>query len=184
VTNPILFGLPEITITGLTQLGGNATWPNLTGPNTSYDFVDHLSYLHGKHAFKFGGEIRTSQINQGSYRDGKGKFAFTGGFAFPGSTPLEDFLAGTTNHVVLQVGDPQRNLTQWGYAGFLQDDWRVTPKVTLNLGLRYEYSTPWSEAHDLLGNWQPTVGLEQVGKQISSPYNGDHKDFAPRLGER
>lgn len=182
VTNPILFGLPQIEITGLTQLGGNGTWPNITGPNTNLDFVDQLSYLHGKHAFKFGGEIRNSQINQGSYRTGRGRFFFTGGVAFPGSSSLEDFLAGTPNRLALQAGDPQRSMTQRDYAGFVEDDWRVTPKVTLNLGLRYEYSTPWSEANNLLGNWEPSVGLEQVGKQIGSAYNGDHRDFAPRLG--
>ena len=68
------------------------------------------------------------------------------------------------------------------YAGSVQDDWRVTPKVTVNLGLRYDYITPLRESNDLLGNFDPTVGLLQVGKQISSPYNGDHKDFGPRIG--
>lgn len=182
VTNPILFGLPEIKFSGLTQLGGNATWPNIPGPNTNYDFVDQLSYLHGKHAFKFGGEIRRALINQGSYRDGRGLFQFSGGAAFPHSSALEDFLAGAVTKATVQVGSPQRDMSQWLYAGFLEDDWRITSKVTLNLGLRYEYASPWSEANDLLGNWQPAVGLEQVGRQISSPYNGDHVDFAPRLG--
>ena len=182
VTNPVVFGLPEFRITGLTQLGGNATWPNVTGPNTNFDFVDHVSYLHGKHAFKFGGEIRKSLVNQGSYRDGRGLFTFTGNVAFPGSTSLEDFLAGTPKNLKLQVGNPQRSMRDWNYAGFFEDDWRVTKKVTLNLGLRYEYSTPWSAENNLLGNWEPGVGLEQVGRQISSPYNADHRDFAPRLG--
>ena len=70
----------------------------------------------------------------------------------------------------------------WGYAAFVQDDWRVTRTLTLNLGLRYELSTVVKEEHNLLGNFDPTVGLEQVGQQISSPYNGDHTEFAPCVG--
>ena len=182
VTNPTLFGLPQITFEGLTGLGGNINWPLLTGPNTNYDFVDHLSYLRGKHAFKFGGEIRDAVINQGSWQGGRGRFRFTDSGAFPGSTSLEDFLAGVPNNATLAVGSPQRNMTQWRYAGFVEDNWRITSKVTLDLGLRYEYASPWSAENNLLGNWEPTVGLEQVGKQISSAYKGDHTNFAPRVG--
>jgi hypothetical protein len=73
-------------------------------------------------------------------------------------------------------------LSQWLYAGYLQDDWRITPRVTLNLGLRYEYQGVPTEDRNLLGNFEPRVGLEQVGKNISSIYNGDHKNFSPRFG--
>ena len=65
---------------------------------------------------------------------------------------------------------------------FVQDDWRLTPSLTLNLGLRYEYETPIHEDHNLLGNFDPKLGLVQVGKQISNPYNPDRKQFAPRVG--
>ena len=79
-------------------------------------------------------------------------------------------------------GDPTRQLSNWAYAGFVQDDWRASKTLTLNLGLRYEYNTPVKEAHNLLGNFDPNLGMVQVGKQISSPYDGDHKNFAPRFG--
>ena len=69
-----------------------------------------------------------------------------------------------------------------GFAAFIQDDWRITPKVTVNLGLRYELTTVFTEQNNLIGNFDPTKGLVQVGKQIGSPFNGDHKDFAPRVG--
>jgi hypothetical protein len=186
VTNPVLNGMPQIIVAGFTQLGGSSSWPKIEGPNQTFQLIDHVSYLRGKHAFKFGGELRHGIVNQASYKKARGQITFAGGAAFSASTPLEDFLAGEPNVANLLIGNPQRHLTQWGYAGFIQDDWRIKPTITLNLGLRYEYTTPPAEANNLLGNFDPTVsptlGMVQVSKQISSPFNGDHTNFAPRLG--
>ncbi len=187
VTNPVIGSLPQIHISGFNNLGGSPGWPSLQGPAVVYQFVDYVSYLHGNHAFKFGGEIRHNGVDVGAYGGSKGAIKFNGqpggvGEAFPTSTPLEDFLAGFPSTANIQLGSPQRHLTTWDYAASIQDDWRLTPKITVNLGLRYDYATPLSESHNLLGNFDPAVGLLQVGKQISTPYNGDHKDFGPRLG--
>jgi hypothetical protein len=187
VTNPVVGSLPVIHIAGFTNLGGSPGWPSLQGPAVVYQFVDYVSYLHGNHAFKFGGEVRHNGVDVGAYGGSKGMIKFTGagggvGEAFASSTPLEDFLAGFPSTANVQLGSPQRHLTTWEYALSAQDDWRITPKVTLNLGLRYDYTTPLRESDNLLGNFDPAVGLLQVGKQISSPYNGDHKDFGPRIG--
>ena len=54
--------------------------------------------------------------------------------------------------------------------------------LTLNLGLRYELNTVIKDSNNLLGNFDPNLGLVQVGKQISSPYQGNHANFAPRVG--
>ena len=183
VTDPNLGGLPVITFNNtLNNLGGGNNWPSLRGPNSNYDFVDQVSYLRGKHAFKFGGEVLYSRVTNGAFTSGRGEIFFNGGAAFKGSTPLEDFLAGLPTKGTILAGNASRNVTQTMYAGFFQDAWRVTPKVTLNLGLRYDYNSVLKEANDLIGNWSPTVGLEQVGTNIKSPYNGYHKDFAPRVG--
>ena len=80
------------------------------------------------------------------------------------------------------AGDPIRNISQWLYAGYAQDDWRITKRVTLNLGLRYELQGVPTEDHNLFGNWEPSVGLEQVGKNISSIYKRDGRNFSPRVG--
>jgi outer membrane receptor protein involved in Fe transport len=179
VTNPIIGSLPQIHISGFGNLGGSPGWPSLQGPAVVYEFVDYVSYLHGNHAFKFGGEIRHNGVDVGAYGGSKGAIKFNSG---PEATPLEDFLAGFPSTASIQLGSPQRHLTTWNYALSIQDDWRLTPKITLNLGLRYDYITPLRESNNLLGNFDPAVGLLQVGKQISSPYNGDHKDFGPRVG--
>jgi hypothetical protein len=182
VTNPILQGVPNIRIDGFTELGGFHNFPKLVGPDNVYDFVDQVSNLRGKHAMKFGGEIRVDKVNQGTYRGGRGRIRFQNDFAFTGETPLQSFLAGTPNSTSLLAGDPVRHMTQKMFAGFFQDDWRISKRVTLNLGLRYELQGVPSEEHDQLGNFEPSVGLEQVGKNIGSLYKKDPKNFAPRVG--
>ncbi len=136
----------------------------------------------GNHAIKFGGDFRFNYADPSQRGAAKGAINFNGGKAFTGSTALEDFLAGTPFNGTVQSGNPERHLTQWYYAGSIQDDWRVTSKLTLNLGLRYEYSTPMGETHNLLGSFNPSAGLEQVGNQIGSIYKGNHHDFGPRFG--
>ena len=77
---------------------------------------------------------------------------------------------------------PARNFRQSGYSGFFEDTWRVRPRLTVDLGLRYEYFTPLGEKNNLIGTWDPTVGFEQVGVNTNHPYNPDSKDFSPRVG--
>lgn len=182
VTNPRDFGLPVIIVGGFYPLGGNPGWPSLQNPALNYQFADSVSFTHGNHVFKFGGEMRRASINNIKDRYGKGRVRFGKTPAFAGATALEDLLAGTPRDGRIAVGNTQRMVHFWSYAGFLQDDWRISPRLTANLGIRYELNTVMKEAHNLLGNFDPNVGLEQVGQQISSPYNGDHNNWAPRIG--
>jgi hypothetical protein len=187
VTNPLYGGLPIITILpfNVPEVLGGFVWPKVQGPDTRVQFVDHISYTHGKHAFKFGGEIHRDSFTGGAYAGGRGRIKFLGGGAFPnglGSTPLEDFFNGAPAVASVLIGDPTRHIHNWSTAGFLQDDWRVAKNLTLNLGLRYELSTVVKEDHNLLGNFDPKLGDVQVGQQIGAPYQGDHNNFAPRLG--
>ena len=177
ISNPLLSGIPDIRI-GLgggffSQLGAFHNFPKIVGPDKVYDLIDQVSYLRGKHAFKFGGELRRDLVHQATYRGGRGRIIFDN---------LEAFLAGTPTSAGFLAGDPTRNISQWLYAGYMQDDWRITKKVTLNLGLRYEFQAVPTEANNLFGNWEPALGFEQVGKNISSIYKPDHKNFSPRLG--
>jgi hypothetical protein len=182
VTNPILQGVPNVRIDGFTELGGFHNFPKLVGPDNVYDFVDQVSNLRGKHALKFGGEFRIDKVDQGTYRGGRGRIRFQNDFAFTGETPLQSFLAGTPSSTSLLAGNPVRHMTQNLFAAFFQDDWRVAKNITLNLGLRYELQGVPSEANNQLGNFEPSVGLEQVGKNIGSLYKKDPKNFAPRVG--
>jgi hypothetical protein len=98
VTNPIFFGFPRVNISGFTQLGGN--WPKFVGPNTNTEFLDHVSYLHGKNAFKFGGEFTIVQSSAGATSNAKGRV----NFKKKGTTSaLENFLLGNVGGFTMQA---------------------------------------------------------------------------------
>jgi hypothetical protein len=193
VTNPLYGGLPRIKIHpfgGLFETLGGFKWPKIQGPDQRYQIIDHISFTVGKHAFKFGGEFHRDSFSGGAFGDGKGYILFSGagGAAFPTSTTLEDFFAGDPSGSfpfpthALVGSTPKRNIHNFSEAAFFQDDWRIKKNLTLNLGLRYDYNGVIKEENNLLGNFSPTAGLEQVGQQISAPYHGDHTNFAPRVG--
>ena len=149
--------LPIIRVSGFNALGGSPGWPYRFGPDTVYQFVDYVSYLHGNHAFKFGGDFRRNLADPSQFGAAKGAINFRGGSA------LENMLAGIPSFATIQSGSPARQLSQWAYALSIQDDWRILPRVTVNLGLRYDYASPMAEANNLLGGFDPNLGMVQVG---------------------
>ena len=186
--SPLTGGLPRIGFFGEFQTLGGFKWPKLQGPDTIIQFIDHVSYTAGKHAIKFGGEVHRNGVNGAAYGNARGAVNFGGGAAFTNpsgtvmSSALEDFFAGDPTNASILSGNPNRSYSSWGYAAFVQDDWRASKSLTLNFGMRYELNTVIKEAHNLLGNFDPNVGLVQVGVGVSSPYQGNHTNFAPRAG--
>jgi hypothetical protein len=188
VSGPFTGGLPRIGFGGYFFPGlGGFKWPKFQGPDSITQFVDHLSYTAGKHALKFGGDLHYNRVRNAAYGNARGSVTFLGGVtsanpAPAGSTPLEDFFAGLPFKTSVEVGNPTLQLHNWAYALFFQDDWRATRNLTINFGVRYEYSSVPAEAHNLLGNFDPNLGMVQVGHQISNLYNPDHTNFSPRMG--
>ena len=192
VSGPLAGGLPRIGFGGYFFPGlGGFKWPKFQGPDSITQFVDHISHPVGKHSLKLGGELHYNHVTNAAYGNARGSITFLGGVVSPGpppanappaSSPLEDFFGGAPFKSSVEVGNPTLQLHNWEFGGFFQDDWRATKNVTLNFGLRYEDRTVPQEAHDLLGNFDPNVGLVQVGHQISSLYDSDRKNFAPRAG--
>ena len=186
VSGPLTGGLPRIGFAGAFVPGlGGFKWPKFQGPDDLIQFIDHVSYTVGTHAFKFGGEVRRNAFSGGAFGNARGSITFLGGVALPASTALEDFFAGDPFKASVQVGDPTRQIHNWSYGAFFQDDWRATRTLTINYGLRYEFSSVIKDAHNLLGNFDPNspTGLIQAGRNgVSGPYNPDHKNFAPRFG--
>ena len=192
VSGPFTGGLPRIGFGGYFFPGlGGFKWPKFQGPDSITQFVDHISYTMGKHALKFGGEIHYNKVTNAAYGNARGSITFLGTVLSPGPPPanapppssqLEDFFAGAPFKSSVEVGNPTLHLHNWAYSGFFQDDWRATKNLTVNFGVRYEFSSVPQEANNLLGNFDPNVGMVQVGHQISSLYNPDHKNFGPRAG--
>ena len=186
VTGAFTGGLPRIGFGGYFFPGlGGFKWPKFQGPDSITQFVDQVSYSAGKHALKFGGELHYNKVTNAAYGNSRGSITFIGGQALAagaGSTSLEDFFAGLPLKASVEVGNPTLHLHNWAYSFFFQDDWRATRNLTLNFGVRYEFSSVPQEENNLLGNFDPNVGLVQVGHQISHLWNPDHKNFGPRMG--
>src|SRR5437588_4315803 len=181
VTNPLYGGLPEIDIGGFQSYlgaGRRTGWP---GPEGNASFVDSVSYLRGKHAFKFGFDFVDVVYDNNAYNRANGQIKFA---------DLQSFLAGTPKSGTILVGDPNLYARAHWYAAFVQDDWRLTTRVTLNLGLRWEYNGSPVEKHNYDGSFNPNVNptttyaVQQVGPgaPLTSFYKADYKDFSPRLG--
>jgi hypothetical protein len=180
ITNPFYFGMPVITINGLANRNGigQSIGPFITGPEGVLSLMDSVSLLRGKHAFKMGFEFQLNRASEDITSSGKGPVSFGSG----GPGGLVNFFEGNLRSASLFTGNPARTISNQAYAAFFQDDWRITPRLTINAGIRYEIETVIKDSKNELGNFDPNVGLVQVGFGISSPYNGDHNNFAPRLG--
>lgn len=172
ITNPLYGGFPGIRIRSFDsnfRFGGG--WPKIIGPDGVLTLLDHVSWLRGKHAIKFGGEVLVNWSTEDETSNAKGPMRFK---------TLDTFFAGKLSQANLFLGDPIRNLRNQGYALFVQDDWRLTPRFIVNLGLRYEINTVVKDKRGELANFDPNSATGLI--QSNNPYQGDHKDFAPRLG--
>ncbi len=183
---PIL-GAPNVVISGFEQIG-------LTPPEGRNDVTGHLtdivSYTVGKHQFRFGGEFRQGRVNEFYHRRGTGQFVFDGSQGPWSSDPnldintkaLADFLAGDVSASTIAVGNPERFVTVNAFNLFVHDAWQITPKLNVNLGLRYEYFGPLHSDRKDLATFVRGQGLLVQGNGIDSIFPPDRNNFAPRLG--
>ncbi len=186
-------GMPPIVLGTFSDgLGNqNAGRPDNEGPSPFQDYQDNVSWLHGKHTIKFGGEFiyATAEQNVDNKRGNVIQFngSSLGNVTDCGgsSCPLEDFFAGAPSFGNTNVGNSFRQMHWNMFAVYLQDNWQVRKNLMLNLGLRYEYAQPIKEVNNLYANFDPTspTGLIQQG-QPGEPalWSADPKDFSPRLG--
>jgi hypothetical protein len=185
------------------QLGGGALIGGYNGqleytgdfgpyivPQTTYQIVDSVSYTTGKHTFKFGGTILRRDV--ALYRPNRGKGYFfligngdptqCGGAASTGFEQADLLIGFVCNY---QVGPPFGTVgtRNWENAVFAQDDWRVTRKLTLNLGLRYEYFTNPTEMYGRQANFDISTGRLIVAQDDGdSLTETDKNNFSPRVG--
>jgi len=175
ITDPRLFGFPRINVstTCCNYLGGNSSWPTYTSPSHTENYSDTVSYTAGQHTVRFGGVFSNGGVDYFRANTGRGRIDFR---------HLENFLEGDVRSWRLLYGDPARNITMKSWGLFVQDDFRATRRVTLNLGLRYDVIYPIKDSQNRLANFDPSLGIVQVGHGISEPYQTNYKNFSPRLG--
>jgi len=201
VTNPTDFGAPNINISGFDSTG-------LTPPLGRIDTTGHIdqafTYTVGSHQIRFGGDYRYSRLDVFYDSDAPGSFTFNGtqgpfasqnpndtwGF---GSNPLAGSLNALSDFLALRVapgnasinyGSQQRIYNLHGSDLFVQDTWKVTPKLTLNYGLNWVYQSPIYNPKNLISTFIPADGgITYVGTHgLGTLWPQDFHDFAPRFG--
>jgi len=186
-TVPLDFGVPLINLAPYSNVGEATNLPQDRRDNT-YELKDILSYTTGAHAFKGGLELREFQNYILFDTTARGVLTFTGGFS--GNT-IADLLLGVPFQAQLNVPDGGLNATNVIYqrffsvGGFFQDDWKVSPKLTLNLGLRYGANQPIKEKRNRISKFSRETGtLVVAGRdgQGDTLYDWDTNNFAPRFG--
>jgi len=171
VTTPAFLAFPSFKPTGPAAIGDNASDP-ITFVVNDYDGSDLVTWTKGKHNFKFGGDILHVQLFQPTNTDKNGAFTYKGTFTNAGksaSDGLADLFAGFPTTSLLMTGGIVNHLFQTNYAGFAQDDFKATPQLTLNLGLRYEFQTLPTEENGQLSNFVPSLGQIVYSNASSVP---------------
>jgi len=150
-------------------------------------------YNHSPHNFTFGGDIKKQQFNYLGQQDARGSFTFTG--AATGSD-FADFLTGVPDTSSIAFGNADKYFRSTVYDAYVTDDWRVNPSLTLNIGVRWEYTAPITEKYGRLVNLDiapgftaesPVVANKPVGSLTSQHYadsliDPDKHGFQPRIG--
>ncbi len=140
--NPLTGGLPNIQISGLNPLGNGDWFPeNLREDN--YQLLDSFTYIHGRHSFKMGGDLRRREHGFFQVQNTRGDLFYTGQFT---TNSLADFLIGYTQSLFRDAQTGAYGMRWWEFGAYWMDDYRVSSKLTLNLGCVTTYTHPWSKS--------------------------------------
>jgi Carboxypeptidase regulatory-like domain/TonB dependent receptor len=191
-------GLPEFDFSvPIENLGATGFSIPRGRTSQSYQILDNFTWLHGRHTFKFGGEYRRAAIDNFNDNEERGIFSFS-----PDSSVLAPCVADPNNpqcadpvtlslanyylgdaFVLALAGNTHRTTYNNGLAFFAQDDIRVRPNLTVNLGVRWEYFGPLSEKNSLLSNLARDGTLAMVGTHgLDGIFERDLNNFGPRVG--
>jgi hypothetical protein len=205
VTDPELLDFPQITVLDHFSLGGGANQPVLFFV-TDIQYNQKLTWIKSKHTIKAGYDISRIRFNQPFYNNQRGTYNFQGRWT---NSVIGDLLLGLLNNTSRQVGWNRNYYRQTMHGLFINDDWKASRSLTVNLGLRYELNMPFYDRYDRLGNFVPELGKlvisdartvpnlaqlvaqaglegrgatrEEVGLPRSLVF-ADYTNFAPRIG--
>lgn len=180
---------PTVVVNGLQTLGNPTLQQRLQVPFIGNEIVDNVSWQHGSHQVKYGFQYRYN-INVDRYSPtAGGSFTFTNNVT---GSSLASLLLGRVYSASLQENESLHSRAN-SYGAFIQDDWRINPNFTLNIGLRYDLDSPRWETHNRQNSFNPTAinpvsgtpgiitfaGIDGVSKYSN---NWDWNNFGPRLG--
>jgi hypothetical protein len=196
-------GLPAILISGFSPRLGSPDFLPKFQHSQQFQYTDTLTLTRGVHAFRFGADVMLPlKLDYLDVPNTRGRLTFDGSYTqFAGGlsgtgAPLADFLAGMARNAALSNLNIV-NQRRYMFAFFGQDDWKVTTKLTLNFGLRYDFGSPAYEANNRLTNFNPSAAasatnnaqamaslrLAADGSLASRALvNPDHINLAPRIG--
>ncbi len=188
---------PTFNLPGYALLGGNGSVGRIQTPIQDTQFQEAISYFRGRHALKFGGEARFGANNEIRDRSSSGSFGITPlitgkpGTSGTGNS-MASFLLGEVNSASVLVSDKIRSRAQYA-ALYVQDDWRLTERLTVNYGLRWEVELPRYVVDNKQNSFDPqavnpvsgTPGIVTFSGANGSPrraFNTDYNNFGPRVG--
>ena len=183
--------MPQIIDQGFSNIGSDATTNQVNTTNTFVPFGS-VTKTFGPHTFKFGGSLRKNQFNSYNPKSApEGSLTFDGSITNHGSTGnantgIADFLLGTIKTANYEQPQPPTGRRNYNWGIFAQDDWRATPRLTLNLGIRYEYESPIVIANNVYSRIDPATGqllaagLNGVSRSLN--LSTPKVDVSPRVG--
>jgi outer membrane receptor protein involved in Fe transport len=187
-TNPLDYGLPYFNATNYSMVTDSPTLPQVQRDNL-WQLSNHFSRVRGRHTLKLGGDYLHFQMNYLQSSQARGTYTYTGvftsadGSGIGSGDPFADFLLGAPQETARTSGSGQAYLRENVYAAYAQDEWRLTPKLTLNFGVRYEYAAPYTEARNHLLNldYSGIPNAPQL-KAVHTGIASQPHNFAPRVG--
>lgn len=172
---PEAWGTPAVNIAGLTSFGSSTAGPNVTQAVT-FQWVDTVSLIRGKHSFRFGGEIRRDRWNNAQYTFARGEFTFEGpatqnpaGIAGTGNG-FADYMLGYCRLCRAGVSQALAQFRGTSQYLFVDDTWKLRPNLTLNVGLRYEVTPPWYDRSERFVN----VAIPHFDREANVPDRSRH----------
>ena len=204
LNDPLVYGLPNIALTNFSGYGLVAD-PNGQLTNL-YQIVNHVTLIRGAHNLKFGADLRKTNFNDVGDRNARGSLTFTGALtADPQNrsktgVSLADLLLGLPLSANGSSTPLAGNYNSFGYYPFFQDDWKISSRLTLNLGMRYELDTRFEEVQNrisyfdrsfpggrllLAGTSQAFIAPNTLTSGPATPrglFPADKKDWGPRVG--
>ena len=186
-------GYPAVVLPGFDSIGEPINTPQ-NRSDTTIHIADTLAWNPGggRHNFRLGVDIRRINVDLSLYLLARGQFQFLGVFT---GNPLQDLVLGTPTFAIGVAGDPRTSIQTLSQNYFFQDNFRLHPRLTLNLGLRYEYNRPPVDVNNALSRPSFAPGASACTPQPDCLYtvagtnglpratfNPDRNNFAPRVG--